>query len=775
MFGRSSKPQWHRIYYMLALFDVVVVLMGLYLTHQIISTFNDSVTINRMWEQRLDRYLALGEIAALVNAPGNDVFDTHEVDAEERRTQAALQIFQQQMAELRADAQHNLNAEQAAVLLGDLGVVDAAMREMVMEAERIFSFFRQDQTGLAGARMASMDRKYHALNQALAHVRKRVSAIQGSLFIEQQAEAASLQDFEFVIAGFVLVMITAAALYGHKIRQKLEAAEQEREHYLNGLQAAEGALQQANNELEKKVQARTTELANTNLNLQAEITERLRVEAELRQNELKLRFDAFHDKLTGLPNRAMLISQLNQALQRMFTDSSYNFALLFLDFDSFKAVNDSLGHWLGDEFLIVLARHLEKHLRQDDLVARFGGDEFVIFLSNVPDLNHAQSFATILQEQFGQPFLVAGNRLFTSASIGLVFNDGAYSSADEILRDADIAMYRAKATGKACVLTFDSSMRTHAMARVGMETELRDALQNKSFHLAYQPILDLKNQCISGFEALARWQHPQLGNIPPGDFIPLAEETGLILPLGEWVLEEACRQMKSWHSHYPQNPPLTISVNISACQFRQANLLSLITRILATTGFPAHYLKLEITESVFLEDMNTALHIFAELQALGIQLQLDDFGTGYSSLSYLHRLPIQALKIDQAFINRINLDDHTAEVVRAITVLAHTLQMNVIAEGVETKAQLHYIHQLGCEQAQGYLISKPMNPEEVKIFMGEILQHNKLCLRGNGGYAHFIADSPHCQVTQKGACILNSRREGDCLWTRIKPCYPLSQ
>lgn len=271
------------------------------------------------------------------------------------------------------------------------------------------------------------------------------------------------------------------------------------------------------------------------------------------------------------------------------------------------------------------------------------------------------------------------------------------------------------------------SMRTHAMARMGMETELRDALHNKSFYLAYQPILDLKKQCISGFEALARWQHPQLGNIQPGDFIPLAEETGLILPLGEWVLEEACRQMKRWHDRYLQHPPLTISVNISACQFRQANLVPLITRILATTAFPAQSLKLEITESVFLEDIDRALHIFTELQALGIQLQLDDFGTGYSSLSYLHRLPIQALKIDKTFINRVNLDGHNAEVVRAIAALAHALQMNVIAEGVETQEQLHYIHQLGCEHAQGYLIAKPMTPEDVQTFMAEITQQPAYC------------------------------------------------
>lgn len=476
-------------------------------------------------------------------------------------------------------------------------------------------------------------------------------------------------------------------------------------------QRAQTELQRTNQLLEQRVAERTVELATLN--------------EQLRQNEQKLRFDAFHDKLTGLPNRTFFLKQLELVMSLARTRPDAQLAVLFLDFDGFKVVNDSLGHWLGDEFLVALARRLETTVGPDELVARLGGDEFVVLLRHVADGTAAKHYAQHIQQQLRQPFDIHGYRLFTSASIGIVLNDDVYTSAVDILRDADIAMYRAKEEGKARCSIFDTTMRANAMMRLQLENELRSALNTKTLHLVYQPIWDLANQRLVGFEALARWHHAERGWIPPSEFIPLAEETGLIIPLGEWVLEEACHQMKQWHEQLgphlttdiPSATPLTISVNISAHQFHQTDLALLVEQILHKFAFPATCLKLEITESSFMEDIDTAVDAFTRLRALGVQLQLDDFGTGYSSFSYLHRLPINTLKIDQTFIRRLDSNGQNSEIVRAIATLAHNLQMNVIAEGVETQEQLTQVGLLGCEQVQGYLIAKPLEVQSATQFI----------------------------------------------------------
>lgn len=476
-------------------------------------------------------------------------------------------------------------------------------------------------------------------------------------------------------------------------------------------QRAQTELQRTNQLLEQRVAERTSELATLN--------------EQLRQNEQKLRFDAFHDKLTGLPNRAFFLNQLELAMLLARTRADAQFAVLFLDFDGFKVVNDSLGHWLGDEFLVALARRLETIVGADELVARLGGDEFVVLLQHAADGTDAKRYAHQIQQQLRQPFDIHGYRLFTSASIGIVLYDDVYTSAVDILRDADIAMYRAKEEGKARCSIFDTTMRANAMMRLQLENELRSALLAKTLHLVYQPIWDLVNQQLVGFEALARWHHAERGWIPPSEFIPLAEETGLIIPLGEWVLEEACHQMKQWHDQVSpilargtaSAAPLTISVNISAHQFHQTDLALLVEQILHKFAFPATCLKLEITESSFMEDIDAAVDAFTRLRALGVQLQLDDFGTGYSSFSYLHRLPINTLKIDQTFIRRLDSNGQNSEIVRAIATLAHNLQMNVIAEGVETKEQLTQVGLLGCEQVQGYLIAKPLDVHAAEQFI----------------------------------------------------------
>ncbi len=481
---------------------------------------------------------------------------------------------------------------------------------------------------------------------------------------------------------------------------------------LNDRQQAQTELQQANVTLEQHVADRTNEL--------------LLLNDQLRENERQLRFDAFHDKLTGLPNRAAFIHHLESALQAYRIDPSYRFAVLFLDFDGFKVVNDSLGHWLGDEFLIALARRLKERIPIGNLAARLGGDEFVLLIENILEEGEVLEIAEQLQAELRQPFDLRGYRLYTTASIGIVMNDPVHQTAGDLLRDADIAMYRAKENGKARCIVFDGTMRAQAMARLKLETALRNALTRQELTLAYQPIWNVGAQRVTGFEALARWHHAEHGLISPAEFIPIAEETGLIMPLGEWVLEEACRQLKCWQVRWPQAESLTISVNISAHQLYQGDLLVMVEQTLQKTGLSAKSLKLEITESIFMEDIEAAIAACAQLQNLGVCLQIDDFGTGYSSFNYLHRLPINTLKIDKSFIDLLNLGGQHVEIVRTIAMLAHNLQLSVIAEGVETQEQLAYIEALGCEQIQGYFISKPLEHGHAEQFILASLIDNPL-------------------------------------------------
>jgi len=467
---------------------------------------------------------------------------------------------------------------------------------------------------------------------------------------------------------------------------------------------AQDELQQVNERLEHYVAERTRELLNVN--------------QQLRENERKLRFDAFHDKLTGLPNRAAFIHHLEGALQAYGADPTYRFAVLFLDFDGFKIVNDSLGHWLGDEFLIALARRIKEQIPIGNFAARLGGDEFVILVENILTEQEAVAIANHLQSELRRSYEIRDYRLYTTASIGVVMNDDLHQTAGDLLRDADIAMYQAKESGKACCVLFDATMRTQAMARLRLETSLRNALTRAELQVAYQPIWDVATQCVTGFEALARWHHEEHGIVSPGEFIPIAEETGLIIPLGEWIMEEACRQLKQWHKRSCHALPLTVSVNISAKQLYQGNLITVVKRTLQRTELPANALKLEITESVFMEDIEAAIQTCSQLRDLGVHLQIDDFGTGYSSFNYLHRLPINTMKIDKSFIDLISLGGQHVEIVRTLATLAQSLQLSVIAEGVETEEQLQYVESLGCEQVQGYLISKPLDHVAAETFIG---------------------------------------------------------
>ncbi|BAU12171.1 response regulator receiver modulated diguanylate cyclase/phosphodiesterase with PAS/PAC sensor [Leptolyngbya sp. NIES-3755] len=432
-----------------------------------------------------------------------------------------------------------------------------------------------------------------------------------------------------------------------------------------------------------------------------EVTERKIVEEQLRRN-------AFHDSLTGLPNRLLFMERLSQTVERANDNPAQRFALLFLDLDRFKVINDSLGHMIGDQLLIAIARRLEACLSKNDTVARLGGDEFTILLENIQSDNDATKIAERVQQALSTPFNLNGHEVFTSASIGITLSSTDFDRPEDLLRGADIAMYRAKAQGKACHEVFDTDMHTHVVALMQLENDLRKAVERQDFELYYQPIVALATGRIMGFEALVRWQHPEQGIISPGKFVPIAEETGLIIPLGHWVLREACRQLKRWQDEFAPEPPLTISVNLSSRQFSQPSLINQIRQILTDTGVDAHCIKLEITESAIMENTESAMDMLLQLKAMGIQLSVDDFGTGYSSLGYLYRFPMDVLKIDRSFVSRVDIDGEKLELVRTIITLAWNLGMDVVAEGVETTKQLAQLKALKCEYAQGYLFSKPL-------------------------------------------------------------------
>ncbi|HYP26203.1 MAG TPA: EAL domain-containing protein [Blastocatellia bacterium] len=437
-----------------------------------------------------------------------------------------------------------------------------------------------------------------------------------------------------------------------------------------------------------------------------------------KETESRLLRDTFHDVLTGLPNRALFLERVARASDAAGRGQGHLFAVLYLDLDRFKDINDSFGHHMGDQLLVAVARMLEKSLRPGDVLAKFGGDEFAIFLDHLKHVGDATEAAERIQKQFLSPFSLNGQEVFASASIGIALNLAAENKPEEILRNADITMYRAKERGRGRFELFDKDIKERNASRFQMESDLRHALAREEFRVHYQPIISLDTWRIRGFEALLRWEHPQHGFISPMKFIPAAEETGAIVPIGLWVLGEACRQLRAWQELFPYDPPLTVSVNLSGRQFSQPGLVEAINHILIKTGLEPRSLKVEITESAIIENLESATATLKQLKMLGIQISLDDFGTGYSSLSYLHRFPIDTLKIDRSFVTRMNLPKNT-EIIRTIVDLANNLGMDVIAEGVETREQIIQLTGMKCEYVQGYLLSKPRDGEAMRELIEE--------------------------------------------------------
>ncbi len=436
-------------------------------------------------------------------------------------------------------------------------------------------------------------------------------------------------------------------------------------------------------------------------------------------NQIKEKGSFALDPLTDLPNRALFLERLEQAINRAKRRSDYLFAVLFLDCDRFKIVNDSLGHLRGDQLLIAVARRLESCLRSIDMLARFGGDEFAILLEEIEDIHDATTAAKRFRKALSLPFPIDRHTLFFNASIGIVLGTKEYEHPEALLRDADTAMYQAKKLSQAGYQVFDSEMHARARRNLSLETDLKLAMARKDFVLYYQPLLELTTGCLTGFEVLLRWIHPEQGLISPVEFIPLAEETGLIVPMGMWVLREACHQLQTWQNQGLAQSPVKLSVNLSAKQFLQPDLVEQIDQILAETQLDSSSLKLEITESAFADNDRWAGKSLQRLRNRQIQLLIDDFGTGYSSLSYLHRFPVDGLKIDRSFIRPLSEDGRHLKIVQALVSLAHHLDLSVTAEGIETTQQLAQLRALGCSEGQGYFLSQPLPPSEAEAFLAD--------------------------------------------------------
>lgn len=429
--------------------------------------------------------------------------------------------------------------------------------------------------------------------------------------------------------------------------------------------------------------------------------------------------DAFYDLMTSLPNRVLLLDRMGQALKQCKRYEDQYCAVLFLDLDRFKVINDSLGHIIGDKLLVEVAQRLKTSMRDQDTIARLGSDEFVVLLTQLESPDDAIATAKRIQATLKQPYNIASHEIFSTVSIGIAIGNRHYEDPETLLRDADVAMYQAKSEGKEKYAIFKNAMHLEAVALLNLENDLRRAIENNEFQLFYQPIIDLQTSQISSFEALIRWFHPTQGLIPPSDFIPLAEDTGMIIPMGDWLIREACQQARQWQQDYPLEKPLSVCINISSLQFAHSGFISTIEAILSEIPLPAGSIKLEITEGVIMKQPELVAEKLIRLKEMGVKLSVDDFGTGYSSLSYLQSFPVDTLKVDRSFVMKMGHSE-SREIVKTIVMLAHNLGLDVVAEGVETDVQAQLLKSMNCEYVQGYFYSHPVDQKATHQLLAEM-------------------------------------------------------
>ena len=508
-----------------------------------------------------------------------------------------------------------------------------------------------------------------------------------------------------IILGVLFIFLLVQA---KRADQVVLAYERERDN-------SEIALRAARDALEEKVQERTQELRSANSDLRQEISNRKMLEE-------KLIHDALHDALTGLPNRMLLSDRLEHAIQRAMRNTANNFAVVFLDIDNFKKVNDSFGHDLGDQLLRSVASRIQESVRTIDTVARIGGDEFVLLIEDIGGDHKLSQLLDRLITLLSDPYALEGNLVHVTASLGVTLSTVGYHNAKDVLRDADIAMYRAKANGKGQYAFFNKDRHQAVVSRMTLENDLFNAISQNELQIHYQPVYSLTTDQITGLEALVRWAHPDGTLLYPDAFIPIAEENGLVLDIDLWVLKTACQQVKRWNSALDLPKPLWVSVNLSSMHFAQDTLVSHLVDLLQECDQLTSYISLEVTENMLMANYQEAAGIFSELSEMGIQLSLDDFGTGYSSLSYLHNLPFDYLKIDRSFVNRSNPEHTELPFIRTIADLGHNLGMEVIAEGVETEHDLELVIEGACDFVQGYYFSKPASAETIENLLQEKVQ-----------------------------------------------------